>query len=361
MEPLKKLKKVFDTELSMIRLLKVAILMVILFLFLLTSNFWGEIWHKLSVILLPFFVGAIIAYIVHPLIGKLAKLKISRNISIPLIILSMFAFLSWVLISLLPLVYNDAINFINTLRDSVLQLYDWYLEMSQEPSEIVKLLSDQVVNYLNDYKSWFPNLTVIVPQIINSFINFFTNAILSIIVAIYVLFDFDNIAATTYKIAGRISGKLPEMIKAVDNEVSDYLRAMFVLMAIRFVEYGLLYYLVGHRYWLIMGLFSSLSLIVPYFGPTLANAIGLLTSLVLPWSSSLILLVFMIILSPVDTYIISPFIHARNNEVKPLWTLFSVFAGGILFGAFGIMIAVPVYMSLRAIFRLMHEEEPQLE
>ena len=56
--------------------------------------------------------------------------------------------------------------------------------------------------------------------------------------------------------------------------------------------------------------------------------------------------------APLMRYIIAPIVHSRSSQVPPLWTLLCVFAGGMLLGPIGIMISIPVFMSLRVIVNL---------
>lgn len=356
MDTLKRVKQVFEQDLSLMKLIKIALILLIIFLIILTSSFWGKILSIMKVVLLPFLIGFIIAYIIHPLVSLLERKRISRKLSVPIIIILVVALFLWLIITLFPLIYQDSINFINAIGDAINKIYIWYSEFSENPSEMLQLFSSQVVALINDYKSWFPNLTTMLPQLITNLFSFLTNAALAVIVAIYVLFDYERIRDSILKIAKGVHPDLPEYILGVDGKVSVYIRAIVILMVIKFFEYGLLYYLVGHRYWIIMAFLTSIGLLVPYFGAMLANIIGVLTALSLRPANIIILIAAMCILSTIDAYVISPIVHSRKSEVKPLWTLFSVFFGGIVFGPFGIMIAVPGYMSIREVIRIYRQK-----
>ncbi|MBR4456785.1 MAG: AI-2E family transporter, partial [Solobacterium sp.] len=109
--------------------------------------------------------------------------------------------------------------------------------------------------------------------------------------------------------------------------------------------------LVGHKDWLLVSLLTALGLIVPYIGPMIGNVVGILTALTLPQKNVVILLICIVVLSQVDAYIIEPLIHSHNVKISPLWALFSIYAGGILAGGLGVMIAIPVYLAIRALIR----------
>ena len=356
MDTIKRVKEFFERDFFLNRLLRILVILLVVYLITLTSGVWRYLVKVGKIVLLPFVAGFGIAYIVHPMVSFFERRKISKKISIPVIILLLILLFVWIIISLFPLIYNDAISFINSISESVGKLYTWYLESSEEPSQLVGIITDTFITFLNDYKSWFPNLTVLLPQIINTIIDFFTNAVLAIIIAIYVLFDYRKIAQSVLSVAQMIHKDLPDYILGVDEKVSVYIRSLLILMVIKFVEYSLLYYLIGHKYWIIMAFLMSAGLLIPYFGATLANLIGIFTALTMSPLSVVLLSVAIVILSIIDGYVISPLVHSRKSEVKPLWTLFSVFLGGTLFGGIGIMLAIPGYMSIKVIIHIYREK-----
>jgi len=356
MDTIKRVKELFEKDLTLTKLLKVLAIVLIVYLISLTSNVWGSFIDKAKVVLLPFIVGFAIAYIVHPAVSFFERKGISKKISIPIIIILLVMLFGWILGTLLPLIYNDAINFINSISDSIGKLYNWYLESNDNPSQLIEAMTNTFISFINDYKSWFPNLTVLLPQIINTIITFITNAGLAVIVAIYVLFDYHKIAQSILSISRMIHIDLPEYILGVDERVSVYVRSLLILMIIKFVEYSLLYYLIGHKYWMIMGFLTSIGLMIPYFGAMLANVVGIFTALSLSPMSVGLLILGIAVLAVVDGYVISPMVHSRESKVKPLWTLFSVVLGGTAFGATGIMLAIPGYMSAKIIIQIYREK-----
>ena len=156
-----------------------------------------------------------------------------------------------------------------------------------------------------------------------------------------------------------VSAEFAETVKEINVEESSYIRSLLILVVIHAIEYCLLYLLVGHQDWLNMGLVTGLSLIVPYLGPTIANVIGILTALVLPPSRVITLIVMIVILSNTDEYVLAPLVHAHNTNVTPLWAIFSVFAGGVILGVTGVIIAIPVYLAGRVIYLNYHKKKEE--
>jgi len=348
----KKIVQYFNTNLSLNKLLRILVIILIVYIFSLSSGIWLSLLRKLQAVFLPFTIGFAIAYIVRPLIVWLEKFKIRRKLIVPLLVVFVIGLLAWIFASLVPTFYNDIFGFIGSLVDSVTKFYDWYLRVSVNPSPIVAGFTQSIVKFLNDYTLWIPNVSAMVPQLVGNLAAFIVNFLFSFIVAIYVMFDYENITKSLLKVAKSFADGLPDYIIAIDDEVSVYLRSLILLMLIKLVEYSFLYYLIGHHNWLILGVLTSIGLLIPYFGASMANVIGIITALNLPTSNVIILIIAIMILSNVDEYMITPMVHKRRGQVQPLWTLFSVFAGGILLGPVGIMFAVPAYMSIRTVIRL---------
>ncbi len=349
----KKIFHDFNENLSLNKLLRILVIIVIIYIITISSGIWLAILRKLQAVFLPFAVGFAIAYIVRPLIIWLERFKIRRKFIVPLLVIFVIGLLTWIFASLIPTFYNDIFAFIGSLVESVTKFYDWYVKFSGNvPSPIVAGFTESIVKFLNDYTLWMPNVSAMVPQFVGNLATFLVNFLFSFIVAIYVMFDYENITKSLLKVAKSFADGLPDYIIAIDDEVSVYLRSLIVLMLIKFVEYSFLYYLIGHHNWLILGVLTAIGLLIPYFGASMANVIGIITALSLPTSNVVILIIAITILSNVDEYVITPMVHSRRGQVQPLWTLFSVFAGGIMFGPVGIMFAVPTYMSIRTVIRL---------
>ena len=62
-------------------------------------------------------------------------------------------------------------------------------------------------------------------------------------------------------------------------------------------------------------------------------------------------LIVSLIFPNIDGYIISPRVYGKTNNISPLLTIFAVFAGGVLGGFVGILIALPLTIILRTIYR----------
>jgi predicted PurR-regulated permease PerM len=63
-----------------------------------------------------------------------------------------------------------------------------------------------------------------------------------------------------------------------------------------------------------------------------------------------------VIFPQIDGYLIIPKIYGKTNKVPALLSIFAVFAGGVLGGFIGILIALPITIILQCVYRNYDEE-----
>ena len=141
------------------------------------------------------------------------------------------------------------------------------------------------------------------------------------------------------------------MISNMDKEITSYLKGLGIFMVIQFFEYTLLFLIIGHPNFLLLGVLACITTVIPYFGGILTNVIALIIASVVSPKVFILTLIITLVFPNIDGYIISPKIYGKTNELPPLLTIFAVFAGGALFGFYGIVIAVPLTIMIMAIIK----------
>ena len=353
MKFLDQIAKKINEDIQIQALIKVVLVLLAVFLVRSVDIVWLGLFRKAWHILRPFVLGFIIAYVIHPLIEKAEqKYKISRKITVPLFYIVLLVFIFWLAFTIVPLIYSRLYSFINSMISGLNSIYSSYVNMTESGAPLwLQRLVQETVEGLQSTRSFIPQLSTRFSAVLSDAVNIFTIFVLTIIVSMYMCFAWERIEHTIYEFAKRLGNHAIRNLKAIDIEIGGYIRSLLVLIAVKFIEYALMYYLVGHKDWLLVSMLTALGLIVPYIGPMIGNTVGILTALTLPRHNVIILLVCIVVLSQLDAYLIEPLVHSRNVKISPLWALFSIYAGGILAGGLGIMAAIPVYLAVRAVLR----------
>ena len=195
--------------------------------------------------------------------------------------------------------------------------------------------------YINKYSSKLleyleialGNGTII--NLLNTSVSYITNTIIIAIVSVYFLNDMDFIRK-------RIKTYL---LKLNQKKYRDQ-TGLFLIE-----EYTILFLLIGHPNFLLIGVLACITTIIPYFGGIFTNILALLIASVISKRLFILTLIITLVFPNIDGYVISPKIYGKTNELPAVLTVFVVFAGGALFGFTGIVIAVPLTIILMAIIK----------
>ena len=82
--------------------------------------------------------------------------------------------------------------------------------------------------------------------------------------------------------------------------------------------------------------------IIPYFGPIIAAAFGMLMIFIRSPFQSLVFIIFLVILQQVQENIFYPLVIGKHSGLPAIWIFVSVFLGGRLFGIMGMILFMPL-------------------
>ena len=128
----------------------------------------------------------------------------------------------------------------------------------------------------------------------------------------------------------------------IDRRLGSYTRLKFLMVFAIGAVLSLGFYLVGLDYWLLVGGFVSLIEIVPVIGPLIGAILVLAVGLPQSIHVAVLSLLVLIGVREFQSYVINPHVMGHSVGLSPLVTLVSVVVVGILFGAFAVVLAIPV-------------------
>lgn len=308
------------------KLINIALFAVISYFVYQSLDLWMNILDKLIKIILPFFLGFVLAYSLNPILNYLTNKKIPKAIGIFIIMFTILFIIVTIFILLIP-VSNQIINF---LQHIVIFVQNINVDIN---------LLNTLNKYITELGLYLSNGLV---KTINISINIITNIILVISSSIYFLVDMNKIRKYIKNCLKNKSIRLYNYFKMIDLEMKNYIKGFLKIIFISFFEYSIIYYLIGHPYALLLGIFCSLSNFVPCFGGIIIQILGVITGLVISPQLGIKVAIFVFLLSLLDSYVINPLVYGKSNQLHPIITIISVFAGGILFGFIGILLSLPI-------------------
>lgn len=332
------------------KLLNILLLMGVIYLLYLTSDKWGGFLGQVVSVAFPFLVAFAVAYVLYPFVKWLEDKGVRKKIAVGFISLLVIVALALLIGLTLPLVYDQLV----LLSRSVIQ---FLADVSEKFDVELGAFSDTIVGALNtviqNVGTYVSNGTI---DILNKGVSLITNLMIIVIVAIYFLSDMDKIREKIKRLLKRTGKKEYLYVKKLDHEIGNYFHGLAIFMVIQFIEYSLLFWVIHHPNWLLLGLLACVTTIIPYFGGYITNIIAVITASVISVPLCIATLVICLVFPNIDGYVISPKIYGKTNNINPVMVIFSIGLGGSLFGFVGIVMALPVYILLKASYDYYEED-----
>ena len=102
---------------------------------------------------------------------------------------------------------------------------------------------------------------------------------------------------------------------------------------------------------MLLGLLNSLNTMIPLFGSIITNVIAITTASVISTKLLILTSIISIVLPNIDAYLITPKIYKSTNKLSQTLSISVVIIGGMLFGFYGVLLALPVLIIIIEIIK----------
>ena len=149
------------------------------------------------------------------------------------------------------------------------------------------------------------------------------------------------------------------LLYRIDSQLGGYIRGLILsVMLISMLSIALLR-MISLKDYLVVGIIAGLANVIPYLGPIIGIVVGVVAA-VLQYSTlsaGVILPVVLVFLAVqiMDNVFVQPVVVARSVNLHPLVVVFVVLVGNQLFGAVGMLLAVPVTAVIKVSAQTIYE------
>ena len=335
------------------------------------ARWWGVGLIALAIVLLlladvlaPFVMGAAIAYFTDPLADRLQKRGVSRVLATVIITFSvLIAFILLVAI-VTPLAANQ-IRLAVTAAPGIIDAIRAFVDQTLLPMLPIdtsggNILSEALTRFENQVRDISVKILASAWSLGLAGVNFITLAVITPIVAFYLLLDWDNMVERIDDLLPRHHrDTLRELAKRVDRVLAGFVRGQLTVCLILGVFYAAGLIIVQLPFGLLVGMFAGLISFIPFVGSILGGALSIGIALFHFWDSpEWIVAVFVIfaIGQVVEGNFLSPKLVGGSVGLHPVWLMFSLSAFGGLFGFTGLLIAVPTAAVIGVFLRFSIEQ-----
>ena len=319
--------------------------------------------YKIQSVILYIIIAAIISLIGLPIVSFLkTKLKFNNTFAVIVAMTTIIGLLSSLIGLLIPLVVEQGQNLsllnIKELESSVESLYQKVIHyLSDKDIDVDKSLTTSNLFSKIDYS--------IIPNFLNAIIGGFGSfsiALFSIIfISFFLLIDSKLLeqGVLTF-VTDRNENSTKRSMNDIKNLLSRYFVGLVLQISILFIIYTIILLIFGVNNAVVIAFLCALLNLIPFIGPmiglvlmvflTMTSFIGSdFQTVILP--KAIFVMIFFLIGQLVDNFFSQPIIFSKSVKSHPLEIFLVISMAGVLFGIVGLIVAIPLYTSIKVILK----------
>lgn len=331
-----------------------------------------NIFSILITIIAPFLVGSIIAFIINvPMrfierkineCNKLRRIKkFKRGISFAITILSILLVIFMVVFLVIPEVIktfgilkdnmpryiNNLGNFLGNIGIESHEVQDYLngIDWNEFQRNVISFIQNGVGSFFN---STFGVVTSIIGTIINFFVGF--------IFAAYILMQKEKLVVQIKKIfysflKENVVEKILDICRICDKTFSNFLFGQVTEAIILGTLFFLCMTIFRMPYALLIGVLIAVTALIPIFGAFVGCILGSFLIIMVNPIQALWFVILFLVLQQIEGNFIYPHVVGNSVGLPSIWVLVAVTVGGSVMGVFGMILFIPVFSVIYAIFR----------
>ncbi|HEX9396324.1 MAG TPA: AI-2E family transporter [Burkholderiales bacterium] len=328
-----------------------------------SPQFWGWtaialaagflVW-LLSPILSPFLLAAILAYICDPLVERLTRRRIPRSLAVVLVLLLVIGAIVCLVLVVLPVFVRESRllmeklpGFVTWFNDTVTPWFRAQLGLDlQLDAERARQLAREL---LAENESAAMQLlgTLKVGGLV--LLAVLANVLLVPVVLFYLLRDWNQLVERIdLLIPRRVHARVRGIAGEIDAVLAQWLRGQLLVVAIMSTYYVTTLWIAGLDFAVPIGIFTGLAVVVPYVGIVFCLLLATVAALLESGTVAAVLWVWLAIGigQALEGAVVTPRIVGERIGLHPVAVIFALLAFGLVFGFFGVLLALPASAAL---------------
>lgn len=302
----------------------------------------------------PLFIGFILTWLFYPLQKKMVDKGMNKALSAIIIFILVVGFIFLFIYIFVPVLYkqiNDLISVIPNVFSSVTN----FISKSLDKIDINGLNISQVKHSIVEYgQKMLVSITTELPNsllnVVKSLVSALGIIVLSLVVMIYMLIDFDNITFNFQKFL-RKKG-MEDYIKLFDNigyNARKVVNGTLLVAFMVFVCDTIGFALVGLNAAVLFGLFCGITDLIPYIGPYIGGAAAVIVGFTQGPFVGIATLIVAALVQLIESYVLQPVVMSKAMQLSPIMIIVGLLLFGYFFGIVGMIVATPCMSIIKEI------------
>jgi len=314
----------------------------------------GMLW-LLGPILMPFVVGAILAYMGDPIVDWLERRKLSRTLGVVAVFSVITLSIVLLILLIAPMIHAQSVTLISAAPEALRWVQDVGLpKLGITVPDNLRLDANYVRRWITEHWQDATGAAGAVAKSGLVVLATIANIALIPVVAFYLLRDWDRmVAACDDFTPPRWRPVSRRLARECDEVLGSFIRGQGLVMLAMALYYTAALSLAGLKLSLVVGLIAGTLTFVPYLGFAVGFAAAMIAVLVQDpslWPIVWVIAVFMVG-QMLEGNVLVPWLVGDKIGIHPVTVIFAIMAGGQLMGFTGVLIALPVAALLAVLAR----------
>lgn len=323
-------------------------------------------------IVMPFFVGGAIAFILNVPMKKIEKnlftkqdkyKKLRRPLAYIITLLCVIGILTMAMVVVLPELGDTLVRLMNQIPKAVSGAQELLANIPKQYPALGPAISSLEIDWSSLSNTAVDFVKNIASGVVDSGVGMVSNIIggvttfvIGFTFSIYVLFQKEKLCRQAKQIMyALLPNKVTEKafyIGKLSNQVfSSFLSGQCVEAVILGTMFVVVMTICRMPYAMLVGIVIAITALIPIFGAFIGCAVGVLLIVMVNPMQALGFVILFLILQQVEGNLIYPHVVGNSVGLPSIWVLAAVTIGGNLFGIVGILFFIPLCSVLYALFR----------
>ena len=346
---------------KILHLVYIMMIIGIIFLATLIIKEWGLL--NLIVTLLkvanPFFIGFVLAWLFNPIVVKLENRGWKRGIACVTVYLAFIIILFAFFGMLIPTLYNQLNDLVAALPNIFNQVKLWItnfldkfnssemFNVAEIESNIFKTMENLGGGIANDLPS-----TIV--SIAGSLVSGLGTIGVSLVVGIYLLFDFNDVTDHLLKyIPKNHKEETKNLVDNIANELRKCVNGTLLVAFMVFVCDSIGFAFAGLKSPILFGLLCGITDLIPYIGPYIGGAAAVIVGFSQNPIIGIITLIVVTVVQLVENYVLQPVVMSKTMQLHPVTIIIGLLVFGHFFGIVGMILATPILSLFKVLYRFL--------
>jgi predicted PurR-regulated permease PerM len=319
--------------------------------------------YKIQSVILYLVIAAIVSLIGLPIVNFFKnKLKFNNTLAVIVTIIVLIGLLSGLVGLFIPLVVEQGHNL------TLLNITDLQTTIESLNHKVISYLSNKniQVNESLAKSNLFSKIDYsIIPDFLNSVVSGFGSFSIALFSIIFIsFFLLKDSKLLEQGVLTFVTDRNEDGTKRSMNKIKDLLSRYFVGLVLQitilFIIYTIVLLIFGVNNAIVIAFLCALLNLIPFVGPmisvvlmtflTMTSFIGSdFQTVILP--KTIFVLIGFLIGQLVDNFFSQPFIFSKSVKSHPLEIFLVISIAGVLFGVVGLIVAIPLYTSIKVILK----------